>query len=65
MLDTDNDCKCAMAMETSYRTLRDRNYSDLRAFDVAVSIYRYHHPNKTKLEARQEAASILDALTAG
>jgi len=62
MCDVKTDCRCFEAMEVSYKTLRDKKYSEPRAFDIAVSIYRYYHPDDSLAYAREQTAELLEDL---
>lgn len=43
--------KCKKASLRAYQELRDRDRGDRAAFDAAVAVYRYHHPETPPRES--------------
>jgi hypothetical protein len=57
------DCVCREAVATAYRELRQRNVSEVSAFETAARLLRIHHPEIGPRAARERTAAILDAQT--
>jgi len=55
-----DDCLCRAAVERTYRELRDRNETDMTAFDAATRVYRWHYPGVSRIQARFSIAEWLD-----
>jgi len=54
------ECLCRAAVERTYRELRDRDETDLTAFNAATQVYEWHHPEVSRREARFTIAEWLD-----
>ena len=39
-----SDCRCRDAVLRTYDYLSDANFAESRAFNAALRVYRYHHP---------------------
>ena len=44
--------RCRTAATRAYRELRQRGVPDRPAFEAAVTLYRYHHPETARGEAK-------------
>ncbi len=54
------DCACRAAVERAYRELRALNHTDVSAYNAAAQVYRWHHPEVTRLQARFDIADMLN-----
>ena len=63
MCEAANDCRCHLAVTNAYRQLRGRGITDVAAFDTATIIFRFHHPEKTVMQARATVSDWLDGET--
>lgn len=50
---------CREAATRAYAALRESGVIDPRAFEAAVTVYRYHHPEAPRLQARHIVAEWL------
>ncbi len=50
---------CRAATTRAYRELRRKGIVDMEAFDVAVRVFRHHHPETEQREARHAVADWL------
>lgn len=56
----DADCECRDAVIRAFGELRKRNMGENAAFESAVSVYRFHHPEVSKLQATDTVDRWLD-----
>ena len=59
MCDLTANCVCHEAVLRAYGELKDRNVPNTAAFDSAVTVFRYHHPEIPVIEARYTVADWL------
>ena len=57
--------QCRDAALTTYRELTEAGQRHDRAYDAAVQVFRYYHPERQKLEAYQIVADWLDRYEVG
>lgn len=50
---------CQAATTRAYRELRRKGVLDMEAFDVAVRVFRHHHPDTAPRDARFTVADWL------
>ena len=62
MQEQSRECMCRTAVERAYRELRERDETDLSAFNAAAQVYRWYHPEVSSLQARFIIAEWLDQL---
>lgn len=60
MCDISAGCECTIAVKRVYRELRGRNVRDADAFETAVRIHRFHHPDLPSSEALHTVSRLLD-----
>ena len=63
MCESTINCVCREAVSTAYRELRQRNVSEVSAFETATRLLRIHHPELGRRAAREQTAAILEAQT--
>ncbi|MGB0630933.1 MAG: hypothetical protein ACPGRZ_09575 [Alphaproteobacteria bacterium] len=47
----DQDCACREAVSRAFDELKNRRMSDGAAFESAVAVFRFHHPEIPPLQA--------------
>jgi len=52
MCDVTINCACREAVVRAYGELKEKKVPNIAAFDSAVRIFRYHHPEIPALDAR-------------
>ena len=55
-------CQCFAAVTTTYENLKARGLSEDRAFAASVRVYRFYHPEQSRLGAHDVVAGWLDTL---
>lgn len=60
MQERDRECMCRAAVKRAYRELRELDETDASAFDAATKVYRWHHPEIPRLQARFTIAEWLE-----
>ena len=53
-------CQCRDAALRAYRELMDSGKREDHAYDAAVQVFRYFHPERPRVEAYQVVADWLD-----
>ena len=56
MRDIASDCACRAAVERVYREFIRHGDDDCQAFESAVRVYRFHHPEASLRNARYAVA---------
>ncbi len=54
------NCACRIAVTRVYRELKERDISEVSAFDTAARIFRLHHPEIPERESRFTIADWVD-----
>ena len=52
--------QCRVAVLRTYRELTDLSQSEVSAYEAAVRVFRYHHPERPRIQAYQFVADWLD-----
>ena len=58
-------CQCCAAALRTYRELAEAGQREDRAYDAAVQVFRYSHPECHRVEAYQIVGNWLDKKDAG
>lgn len=58
-------CQCRDATLRTYQELRKLGQSEVRAYDAAVHVFRYFHPEEPRVEAYQTVADWLEGQEIG
>ena len=53
-------CQCRDAVLRAYEKLTEAGQRDDRAYDAAVQVFRYYHPDRPKVQAYEVVADWLD-----
>ena len=56
MCDVAASCACHEAVIRAYGELKKKNVPNVAAFDSAVKVFRYHHPEIAPLDAKYTVA---------
>lgn len=65
MCEDTRDCVCANAMKNVYLELRQKNLPERWGIEAATHVFRFHHPDKSRIEAKREAISLAHEIKAG
>lgn len=58
-------CQCRDAALRTYRELTESGQREDRAYDAAVQVFRFYHPERPRIEAYQVVADWLDCYEIG
>ncbi|HYD98634.1 MAG TPA: hypothetical protein VEH84_04570 [Alphaproteobacteria bacterium] len=53
----EDDCRCRRAVTRAFRELRGCGQPDRTAYDAALAVFRWHHPEASVSEARETVAA--------
>ena len=53
-------CQCRTAVLRAYQELRGLGQREDRAYEAAVQVFRYYHPDRQRVEAYELVADWLD-----
>ena len=56
MCDVTASCACREAVIRAYGQLKDRKVPNRAAFDSAVTVFRFHHPEISAMDAKYTVA---------
>lgn len=58
-------CQCRDAVLSAYEKLTEAGQRHDRAYDAAVQVFRYYHPERPRVQAYQVVADWLDRCEVG